>query len=70
MSHKLLPYRPGHGGYVSEFEQFLNGYIDSHPEVLEDRKRGWLIWWERKPDLREMKLVQADSVPRGTYYYD
>ena len=30
-------------GYVSDFDQFLHSYLDQHPEVLEDRQRGWYI---------------------------
>jgi hypothetical protein len=56
--------------YTSEFTDFMNGFLASHPEVEEDRRRGWRIWWERKVDLKELEQARADTVPRQPYHYD
>ena len=66
---KDQPYRPFAGGYVSEFDQFINGYLAQHPEAEEDRKRGWYIWWDHRVDLDELDKQRADSVPEKPYHY-
>ncbi|MCC7645516.1 MULTISPECIES: DUF3460 family protein [unclassified Janthinobacterium] len=67
MRHRL-PYR--RSGYVSDFTRFIDGYLQMHPEVLENQRRGWRIWWERPAKLRELELIHADSVPEPPYHYD
>jgi hypothetical protein len=61
--------RIGQGGYVSEFEQYLNVFLASHPEVEADKKRGWNIWWDRKVDANDPTLQGADAVPAKAYKY-
>lgn len=63
-----LAYR--RSGYVSDFTRFIDGYLQTHPEVRESQCRGWRIWWEHPPKLRELELVQADSVPEPPYHYN
>ncbi len=55
--------------YVSEYEQFLDGYMAEHPAVVEDQRRGWRIWWDRIVDLDALKRQARDSVPPKPYYY-
>jgi len=54
-------------GYVSEFTQFMNQYLAKHPEVVEDQKRGWGIFWDRKVDRAAIKKAEEDSVPDDSY---
>ena len=64
-------HRPGaQGGYVSEFEQFLDNYIAQHPEVEEDQMRGWYIWWDHKQDIAERAKERRDSVAVKPYSYE
>ena len=28
-----------------EFMEFIDAYLNAHPEVVEDQKRGWDIYW-------------------------
>lgn len=63
-------HKPFHGGYVSDFEQFLNNYLAQHPQVVEDRQRGWNIWWDHRVDLDELDKQRADSVARKPYHYE
>jgi hypothetical protein len=56
--------------YTSEFTDFMNDFLAGHPEVVEDRKLGWRIWWERKVDLKELERERYDAVPRHAYQYD
>ena len=63
-------YRPFAGGYVSEFEQFLDGYLARHPAILEDRLRGWYLLWDHRVDLDELDKQRRDSVPVKPYSYE
>ncbi|PKB19903.1 DUF3460 family protein [Janthinobacterium sp. 64] len=67
MRHRLTYRR---SGYVSDFTRFIDGYLQTHPEVLENQQRGWRIWWERPASLHELELIHADSVPEPPYHYD
>ncbi|MCC7704547.1 DUF3460 family protein [Janthinobacterium sp. GW460P] len=67
MRHRLAYRR---SGYVSEFTRFIDDYLQTHPQARENQRRGWRIWWERPAKLRELELIQADSVPEPPYHYD
>ena len=69
MSAKRQPYRVGHAGYVSEFEQFMDQFLGQHPEVVRDQRKGWYIFWNRKTDLAELKKAEQSSVPMKGYEY-
>ncbi|MES2536501.1 MAG: DUF3460 family protein [Pseudomonadota bacterium] len=57
------PARRQKSGYVSEFEQFMGHFLEDHPDVLDNQRRGWNIFWDRKVDLDELKKAEEDSVP-------
>jgi hypothetical protein len=63
------PYRPRHEGYVSEFEQFLNGYLARRPEVEKDQQRGWYNLWDKQVDLQAVSKEHEDTVRVKSYYY-
>jgi hypothetical protein len=63
-------YHAGHGGYVSEFENFLNGYVGGHPYVPKDQERGWYMLWDKHVDFDELAKAQKDTVPVRSYYYE
>ena len=69
MPAKQQKYRVGHGGYVSEFTQFMDTFLKEHPAVVENERRGWYIFWDRRVDLEELKKANQDSVPTKPYYY-
>lgn len=56
-------------GYVSEFTAFIDRYLAEHPEEVEEQRRGWSIFWNRRVDFDEMKKAAGDSVPTEGYYY-
>jgi hypothetical protein len=64
------PYRQGHAGYVSEFEQFMDGYLHKRPAVEKDQQHGWYLLWDKHVNLDELKKEHDDSVPVKSYYYD
>lgn len=57
--------------YVSEFEKFMNGFLDQHPEIIEDQRQGRLIHWDHHVDLAAQEKAAQDSVPEDGYgfYY-
>lgn len=63
------PYRPGHGGYVSEFTRFMDGFLAQHPDVARDQMNGMEILWDHEPDFAEQKKAARDSVPVKGYEY-
>lgn len=70
MARKPEQYRPFAGGYVSDFDQFLHGYLVAHPEVVEDRQRGWYIWWDHRVDRDELDKQREDTVAKKPYHYE
>ncbi|MES2741795.1 MAG: DUF3460 family protein [Pseudomonadota bacterium] len=63
-------YRPKHSGYVSEFSRFLGDFLDQHPHVREDQRRGWYIFWDHHVDLSEQDRLQRERLPAKGYAYD
>lgn len=62
-------YRVGHTGYVSEFTQFIDHFLEEHPECVEDQHRGWNLFWDHKVDFAELELAEKDHVPVHGYEY-
>ena len=69
MFAKQKGYKAGHDGYVSEITQFLDKFLEEHPEVIDEQNQGWHIFWDRAVDLGELKKAGEDSVPAKPYYY-
>jgi hypothetical protein len=65
-------YRPQHGGYVSEFTSFINGYQRQHPNMEKDQQHGWYLLWDKHVDFDELKEEEQANIPLkpGTYYYE
>jgi len=53
--------------YVSEFERFMQAYLDHHPDVVADQRCGWSIWWDHRVDLDELDRQRASEVPFKPY---
>lgn len=58
-----------HTGYVSEFTQFIDGYLQQHPEVVEDQRRGWYIFWDHWPSQPDAQENVKDHLPMKGYEY-
>lgn len=69
MFAKRQEYRVGHAGYVSEFELFMDQFLGQHPEVVQDQRKGWYIFWNHKADFEELKKADQNSVPMKGYEY-
>ena len=66
---QLQHYKPFDSGYVSDFEQFMQDYLGKHPEVVEDQRQGWYIWWDHRLDLDELDKQRRVEVPFKAYKY-
>lgn len=67
LHHGLTLEMKPNGNYVSEFEGFMNRFLDEHPEVQDDQRRGRLIHWDHKVDLAAQEKAARDSVPDDGY---
>jgi hypothetical protein len=56
--------------YESEHTKFMREMMASHPEWLEDQRRGRAIWWDRKVDLNEQKSSRESTEAHRSYPYD
>ena len=56
--------------YVSEFTRFINRYLAQNPDVVEDQKRGWRIYWDRQVDPVALEEAEEDSVPFDAYEFN
>jgi hypothetical protein len=70
MQPTLAPYRPFAGGYVSEFDQFMDGLRDRRPDIAVDQHTGWYLWWDHKVDFDALAREIADHVPVKPYHYE
>jgi hypothetical protein len=57
--------------YVSEHTNFMNDFLQHHPEVVKDQWTGREIYWDKKVDVAEQAKARADEVPDDGYgfYY-
>ncbi|WP_025918047.1 DUF3460 family protein [Herminiimonas sp. CN] len=61
--------RSTRSGYVSEFEQFMDKFLEQHPEVVRSQHKGWYIFWDHKVDFDDLKKAGEDSAPVKGYDY-
>ncbi|MGZ3236015.1 MAG: DUF3460 family protein [Burkholderiaceae bacterium] len=59
-----------HSEYVSEFEKFINQFLEEHPSVLESQREGWNIFWDHNIEPDDLKRAYQDTVPLKAYPYD
>jgi hypothetical protein len=55
------------GDYVSDFEVFMNRFLEEHPEVIKDQKYGWNIFWDHKVDFESLQEATEGAVPDDSY---
>lgn len=48
---------------VLEFTTFMETYLENHPEVVEDQKRGWDIYWNAQLSQGEQDGGWGDEHP-------
>lgn len=55
--------------YTSEFTQFMNKWLEEHPEAREDRAKGRALWWDKPQDLETQQANAASRVRQKAYPY-
>lgn len=50
--------------YVSEFTTFMQDFMQTHPDVIADQRRGWNIHWDHRVDFDELERAGHDSLPQ------
>lgn len=53
--------------YVSEFTNFIDHFLEDHPEVVDDQWVGREIFWDKQVDFADQKNAEKDSVPEDVY---
>jgi hypothetical protein len=53
--------------YISEFETFMNQFLQSHPEVIEEQRRNWRSFWEPEIHHETAHPRKEDLVPDDQY---
>lgn len=56
--------------YVSEFTLFMNRYLEQHPEVVEDQRRGWRFGWEPKVEPEAERDAELDLAKDDAYGFN
>jgi hypothetical protein len=56
-------------GYVSEFTQFIDHFLEEHPEAVQSQKDGWHIYWDKDVDFDELRKSSKETVPIKGYDY-
>ena len=55
--------------YKSDATQFLNEYLQKHPEEVKKRIQGRLRLWDVELNPDEQKAFAKAHTPRGAYFY-
>ncbi|HSC81878.1 MAG TPA: DUF3460 family protein [Chitinolyticbacter sp.] len=56
--------------YVSEFTQFMQGYLNQHPDVARGQVEGRALLWDKAPiNLDERSRSTVSNVPQKPYPY-
>lgn len=53
--------------YVSEFTNFMNHYLEEHPEVVEEQMRGYNFFFNPEIDREELGNADEGSIPDDHY---
>lgn len=56
--------------YISEFGQFMDQFLEQHPEVIVDQRKGWKIFWDKKVNFSELDDLKEGSIPMKPYEHD
>lgn len=55
--------------YQSETTQFLNDFLEKHPEEQENRLKNRKLLWDVELDTESLKGFEAARVPKKPYTY-
>ena len=55
--------------YKSEFTEFMEGFLQQHPDQVEARYALPKTWWDRDLDAEELKGFREAAQPAKPYPY-
>jgi hypothetical protein len=55
--------------YVSEFTQFINTWLESHPQERDQQKQGRALWWDKPQDPATQAAFKAAKLAQKPYPY-
>lgn len=55
--------------YVSEYTEFMRGFLNQNPEVAKDQVAGRGLLWDREQDREFLKQAEAARVKQKPYVY-
>ncbi len=55
--------------YVSEFTQFMRGFLQQNPEVQQQQITNRATWWDREIDRELYQGFEAGKVKQKPYVY-
>ena len=55
--------------YESDATTLIRDLLNAKPHIIEEQKKGRLLWWDRKLDRDELKRVQESRVRQQAYVY-
>ncbi|MDO4998285.1 MAG: DUF3460 family protein [Neisseria sp.] len=55
--------------YKSEATEFLNDYLEKHPEEAEQRLKNRSLLWDGKTTPEELAAFEASKLPKKPYAY-
>lgn len=55
--------------YTSEFTQFMNQWLEQHPEQIEERQAGRALWWDKPQDPATQQANRESRVAQKPYPY-
>jgi hypothetical protein len=55
--------------YESEYDQFIEAFKRSHPQVVEQQKKNRATWWDKPQDLDAIEEKAEAAVPQPPYVY-
>ncbi len=57
--------------YESEHTKFMREWLESHPEEIQEQKKGRALWWDKAPRTPDLQRRESEAtVPQKSYYYD
>lgn len=55
--------------YESEHTRFMREWLASHPQELEEQRKGRALWWDKPQDLETRRRLDETEVPPRPYAY-
>ena len=47
--------------YESEHTKFIREWMATHPEEIQEQKRGRALWWDKKPQTPEVPVIVVED---------